>query len=48
MILKARAENGASSLAGRSSGDWESGLMPLTGGISNGEGKYATTASSKG
>ena len=37
-ILKARAEKGASSLAGRSSSSSVSGLTPLMAGMSTGEG----------
>ena len=49
MILKASPEKGASSEQGRvsatSASSWE---VPLTGGRSSGEGRYDTTASSRG
>src|SRR5258705_14019017 len=48
MILNANAEKGASSLAGRSSTFSVPGSTPLTGGISSGEGRESTTASSIG
>ena len=48
MILKASAENGASSDAGRARTSPERGCTPSTGGRSTGDGRNATTASSSG
>ena len=48
MILNASAEKGASSEELRSSSFSPSLLVPFTGGISRGEGRNSTTASSRG
>ena len=48
MILKASAENGAESSAGRSSSSMPLTSMPVIGGRSTGLGRKSTTASSMG
>ena len=48
MILKASAEKGALSSAGRSSSSMPLTSMPVTGGRSDGAGRKSITASSRG